>query len=312
MMVVAFHVELILAPGLSVLVTVLPKAGFNNFLLATMMSMGMGHIALACHRLVTDKKLSANDLSTEAMMNHVFSVNVWSPLPRVQSIDTTGMGGSSRLEEPLSDSQSVPQSVDDKNSVVYAKTAKQIKFTYFGKVFISTVIVGSMAIVILGSWLRTFIFHFKGLTGFLLGSDADIDYSLITTGTEMAGATGHPDAFNTRWIQAAYFAFGIAMPLGFLALLLFMWIVPTTLNHCRQLVILAEVANAWNAIDVFVISVAASLLQLHQFALFIIGDSCDEINVILEENFDDQLEGDAVCFDVTSTLKTVRYYVYSI
>lgn len=95
------------------------------------------------------------------------------------------------------------------------------------------------------------------------------------------------------------------MPLAFLFILLIVWVMPLKLGVFRQLVVLAEVMNAWNAIDVFVLSVAAALLEIEQFAEFIIGDSCDEIDKILKEYFDDQLHGEDTCFKVTATLRTV-------
>ena len=59
--------------------------------------------------------------------------------------------------------------------------------------------------------------------------------------------------------------------------------IPLRLTLFRKLVVVAEVANAWNAIDVFVVSVVAALFEIQQFAEFIIGDSCDEINALLEK-----------------------------
>ena len=59
--------------------------------------------------------------------------------------------------------------------------------------------------------------------------------------------------------------------------------IPLRLTAFRKLVVVAEVANAWNAIDVFVVSVVAALFEIQQFAEFIIGDSCDEINALLEK-----------------------------
>jgi len=277
-MIVAFYVQLELAPGLSVLVYVVPKSGFNNFLLATMMSLGLGHIALASHRLTTEKKVAANDFTTESLMNHVYNSSMWRR-------NTTFI---------------VPGSAP----APYRKSNIKFQFTYFGKVLVGCLILLAVVIVVFGCWLMTYAFHFEGLTGYLLKSDANIDYSLIKTGINMADATGDPNSFNTRWIQASFFAFGMVMPLLFLTVLFMMWVVPLTLNTFRQLVVLAEVANAWNAVDVFVVCIIAALLEIHQFALFIIGDSCDGINQILEQYFDDQLNGNDTCFDVIASIKT--------
>jgi hypothetical protein len=104
-----------------------------------------------------------------------------------------------------------------------------------------------------------------------------------------------------RWIQACFFGFGVAMPLMFLCCMLVAWVIPLRLSSYRKLVVLAEVANAWNAIDVFVVSVVAALFEIQQFAEFIIGDSCDAINELLEEK-NPNPDGDNKCFDVTAGL----------
>ena len=95
------------------------------------------------------------------------------------------------------------------------------------------------------------------------------------------------------------------MPLALLTLLLFMWLVPLSLHRQRQLFTLAEILNAWTALDVFCVSILAALLELQQFAAFIVGDSCDQINEILSKYLYDELDGDAKCFDVIAKLKPV-------
>jgi hypothetical protein len=52
-------------------------------------------------------------------------------------------------------------------------------------------------------------------------------------------------------------------------------------------------------------AIVAALLEIQQFVVFIVGDSCDGINIILEEFLDPLLDGDDVCFDVVATLKDV-------
>ena len=47
-----------------------------------------------------------------------------------------------------------------------------------------------------------------------------------------------------------------------------------------QLMVLTEVCNAWSALDVFCVSIAAALLEIQQFAAFIVGDACDGINEV--------------------------------
>jgi len=88
---------------------------------------------------------------------------------------------------------------------------------------------------------------------------------------------------------------------------------PLMSRHVAQslLFVLAEVANAWSASEVFVVSVATAIMQISQFAAFIIGDKCDAINVILAQYLDSQLDGDDVCFDVVATLGSECGYLFT-
>ena len=122
--------------------------------------------------------------------------------------------------------------------------------------------------------------------------------------------SGVPNDFATRWLQASLFLFGQAMPFAVLLAMLGLWLVPLTLASQRSIFVLAEVLNAWSALDVFCIAIAAALLEIQQFAAFIVGDSCDGINVILEEHMDEILEGDDKCFDVIATLTSVNILLH--
>jgi len=75
--------------------------------------------------------------------------------------------------------------------------------------------------------------------------------------------------------------------------------------------VVTEVLNAWSAIDVFVISIVAALLEIEQFAQFIIGNRCDLINEILKQYFDGALKGKDKCFDVQTKLYTGCWLLFS-
>ena len=96
------------------------------------------------------------------------------------------------------------------------------------------------------------------------------------------------------------------MPFAVLLAMLLLWLVPLTLSAQRSMFVLAEVLNAWSALDVFCIAIAAALLEIQQFAAFIVGDSCDGINEVLKMIDAPGLEGDDKCFDVVATLDEVR------
>jgi len=127
-------------------------------------------------------------------------------------------------------------------------------------------------------------------------------YSLITLGTSIPSSSADPNSFGIRWVQATFFLFALAIPLTLLIFLLFLWLVPLSHKSQSKLYIITEILNAWAAIDVFVISIIAALLEISQFAQFIIGDRCDLINQILVEYFNGELNGVDKCFDVVTKL----------
>lgn len=58
----------------------------------------------------------------------------------------------------------------------------------------------------------------------------------------------------------------------------------------------------------FCLSIIVSVLEIRQFALFMVGDKCDLFNKILEQlPMSKDFEGSATCFDVVSELKTGLY-----
>jgi hypothetical protein len=147
-------------------------------------------------------------------------------------------------------------------------------------------------------------FEFKGLVGLFLKDASIVDYSFISVGEYIPEHSGIPNDFAIRWMQASYFIFGLLMPLSLMIALAVLWFVPLPLDRMRQAFVLCEVLNAWSTLDVYCIAIAASILEIQQFAAFIVGDSCDKINVYLEKAFMDQkLGGDDICFDVVAFLK---------
>jgi len=294
MMMVAFNFNLVVAPGIEVIVYVVPNWGFYGFLLATMMSLGLGHLVLACHRLVSEPKVPSDVDATEAVMDHTFSVEISQKSVELSSFST---------DETMS-------SEGHKTGGRVWKV-RQVAFTFFGKFFIVFMLAASILAMIVGTFMNTFQFEFKGLTGYLMDPDDRVmPYGLVSIGDILPSASGSPKDFGIRWIQASYFAFGLGMPLAFLVALLLLWVTPLTLRMQKFCVVMTEVLNAWNALDVFVISIVAALMEIQQFASFIVGDSCDLINEVLKENMDTELEGDDKCFDVVATLKETAVYLY--
>ncbi len=75
-------------------------------------------------------------------------------------------------------------------------------------------------------------------------------------------------------MQATYFIFAFVTPVLFLLSLLVLWIVPLKLKVQKKVFFFAEIAHAWSAGEVFIVSILAALLEIRQFALFMIGNKC--------------------------------------
>ena len=70
----------------------------------------------------------------------------------------------------------------------------------------------------------------------------------------------------------------------------------------------AEVLDAWSALEVFMLSLLAAILEINQFAQFIVGDKCYYIQKILNDYLSDLVPGgDTSCFGVGVTLKAGCY-----
>lgn len=55
------------------------------------------------------------------------------------------------------------------------------------------------------------------------------------------------------------------------------------LKQQQKVFMLAEIANAWSAIEVFVIAIIASLLEISPFAESMVGEHCSLLNQILSD-----------------------------
>ena len=65
---------------------------------------------------------------------------------------------------------------------------------------------------------------------------------------------------------------------------------------------IAEILNAWSCIDVFVIALIAGVVQIGQFALFLVGDKCDFIDPFIKKYFSNILGVHNSCFYVQTYL----------
>jgi hypothetical protein len=122
-------------------------------------------------------------------------------------------------------------------------------------------------------------------------------------------SAGMGDDAGIWWVALMYFCFCVVSPIAVTLVAAFLWLVPLQRSTQRTMLAVGEILNAWSALEVFVVAVLASLLQVQQFAAFIVGDTCEGINKVLKNNFDEQLDGDDKCLDVIAELTGYFWYM---
>jgi len=246
--------------GFEVHVFAEPEIGFHIFILATLMSLILGHMMSGCHR--------------------------WAHQLCEYGVARDGTGGVSRICDKIH-----PQGL---HSRVH-RWAPAVTLSVSG------------LLVLLGVLLDTFNFTFQGLAGFLLGEDSRIrPFSVATLSMAIPAATQEPNSPSTRFIQGTFIMFTMVLALAYPVLLTVLWSAPLTEKVQRRLLVSCQVIHAWNALDVFVVSILAGVLEIERFALAIIGDKCDPINHLLERSpwFVQRIPGNPVCFDVMTVLRS--------
>ena len=76
-----------------------------------------------------------------------------------------------------------------------------------------------------------------------------------------------------RCLQSIYMLFAFAIPICQIVDLSVIWIVPLSLRQLKFLYLFTDFAGAWGALEVFVLTIFAAVLEISQFARYIIGKS---------------------------------------
>lgn len=177
----------------------------------------------------------------------------------------------------------------------------EYKLTHRFNILWSLLASATVCLIGIGVNMKTFIFEFKGIAGVALGDKRTAEYSVVSLGSHMPSSTENPSDFGIHLIQWTYYFFALFMPALSIIVMFVLYHLPMTLKGKQFIFTMAEICNAWSAIEVFLISVFASLLELSQFAAFMVGDKCDFLKGNLDQ-FDDILHGEDTCFDIQSSL----------
>lgn len=268
LMMVAFRYHLDVTDQISVDVFVSPETGFYSFLAATCFSLIIGHFMVYCHRLSEMRHLSLRqDESVAQFKESIFGHNF---------VIAYSNEGARRL-----------------------RLSRRFRGALLFMMLLAVVLLS------VGITQESFKFEIGGLAGDLLGDHRTTYYSLLSLGSSLRRSVKDPSSLGIIVLEIIFYFYAVVTPFACLGILFFLLLCPMTLSSQRVVLALAEIANAWSAIEVFVIAIIASLLEISTFASFIVGHHCDLINQILKEHFESAIPdaSDATCFTVRSSVE---------
>jgi len=280
--VVAFHYHLDVSGDSAFDVFVTPTFGFYSFLLATSASLLAGHMLVYYHR--------RDQLQ---VLEH----------PRTENVVSTSLMMESEQENQLSE----PEPIWD-HVFWIAPGGKRLQLSRRFQGVLVLVLATVACLLGIGITKESFVFEFNGLAGMALDADARSSaYSLITLGTSLSASVENPSSPSILCLQAVYFFYSVITPFSCLFFLAILLAVPLQLERQLLVLTLAEISNAWSAIEVFCLSIIAALLQISNFCGFLLGDRCDVLNEILKDYFHD--EDDVTCFSVRAWVRGNAFFL---
>lgn len=129
---------------------------------------------------------------------------------------------------------------------------------------------------------------------------------MVEIAESLADNKANPDqgfSFGIFYMQLCFLLFSIVLPVVTSILLTILWLIPMNLRELKLTFYASEVAQAWAAIDVYILSVIAVVLEIDQFSLFLQQPICDPITKIIPV---DALP-DKRCFTVGTTLEPLSF-----
>ena len=179
-----------------------------------------------------------------------------------------------------------------------------------GKVFFYGIPIGlliTFVFVIVGLFVPSFKFVFKGAAGSalnLLRIASENSYSTFSLAVAFPSQSTPDTAVTIFLVELVFVVTVIVFPIIHLIALSVLWGAPIKRKYQRSLYVFVEIMNAWASIEVFVVTLLVSLLEIEQFAGFMVEDTCKAINPIIETYLSGVLEDSSSCFSVIATLES--------
>lgn len=234
-----FDTELeLLGMGIQVSIMVRPGWGVYSFVIATIWSLFTSHYLSHLHRHAMERRTwSSAFLESMSEPPHESLVNrTYAPMER----------------------------------------RRRFKCLWLGSVAVWVVLLTALGVTLAGQLSPTFRFTFSGLAQLILTPEKQVtDYSMVSIGAKIPHAAregGYLAGEGWNWFLCAqFFALAFIIPLLRLALLMVLWSVPMTLKTTKRLYSLATILSAWSALDVFLVSIVAAVLEIGQLSAEVIS-----------------------------------------
>eukprot|EP00327_Prymnesium_parvum_P038591 CAMPEP_0195633790 /NCGR_PEP_ID=MMETSP0815-20121206/22340_1 /TAXON_ID=97485 /ORGANISM="Prymnesium parvum, Strain Texoma1" /LENGTH=1555 /DNA_ID=CAMNT_0040775489 /DNA_START=1 /DNA_END=4668 /DNA_ORIENTATION=- len=263
-------------------VVVTPDIGVTTFIIATFISLVIGHTHVHMHR-------SARRVFRMDMKGH------------------RGIGCNELGATPLDGVQVDLARVPDQTIVASRSTAlcklhfnasrstalcklhfhkllcyKDRKIPLFLRMLVPIMLVVCSTGIIIGCQMTSFSITIEGLVGSLVGRGSKTDWSLTLLAEKIPTVTHLASPVLMRTLQVGFFLTCCVIPVLDAALCAFLWCVPLRRSTQHTLLVVCEIGLAWSMLEVLAIILLTSLLSLDQFAKFSLGDECTGINHLLQ------------------------------
>ena len=247
---ISVHVPSIGEAALQIYIS--PQRGFYLFLLATVLSLLLGHIAVYVNREVAST----------------------APARR-------GLSGVSRATAAILGHFTRTDAARERERLILVLSGFTLAIAFFVKIV---------------------KFEIEGLAGVVLGHKASRFYAIETlTSTVMAmrwPGQEIREVVGLYVITSALLLFTLVMPLlQFASLYALAAKRHMRLETVERLVYISEICGTWSSLDVFSVSILASVTQIEPFSQFIVGKKCNLVNSFIRTYLGD-LTTEPVCFMV--------------
>eukprot|EP00494_Astrolonche_serrata_P032621 UN32890 len=188
-----------------------------------------------------------------------------------------------------------------------------VKISYIGIFCLMACLVIAVVLLTMGAFEESFVFEFGGLIAELI--DPDASYSMMSVIQLVPDS--NDGSLGSYVIYVSFMLFAFAIPILGLALLVILFAFPLSNYLTKFFFVAVEICFAWGSTEVFLVGVIAAMLEINQFAQFLVGDKCDLINKLLPLFLTEGEEVD--CFTVATSFKqgcvwlwvSIGFWIYS-